>query len=1511
MQLRMKFLSGVLDHLEQKESRLLVWGVVDAMYTKSELVDIIDPIIVSALEEGYEEFFEPDEVISALLELGWLVKIDCTGGSVGFRSRMSETVRLLQRLRQLFPKHGRTPTGWQNAPTLVADFRFHRRRRQYPRRDVPYEVVLKRIRANTENQAILTAVRAILGPMDGKFLLSGFQVRATERILHSIESNEALATIVCAGTGSGKTMAFYLPALASIARHHLNGDLAPWVKTVALYPRSELLKDQLREVIRRTLTLKAALKGVTVTVGALYGDTPVNAKLCKWDKIGDDFVCPSLKCVKCSSDLRWLSTDHIAERERLSCHACGWEITSDVYRFTRKSLAKAPPDILFTTTEMLNQRLSDNGLNHLFGVGSQAKKPPELVLLDEVHTYEGRHGAQVAYLMRRWAHLVDQPLRFVGLSATLREAPAFFASLTGTWQTLVGEVSPRPDEIESEGSEYMLALRGDPVSRAALLSATIQTTMLMQRCLDPGSETPSDSVSQGAFGQRTFVFTDDLDVTNRLYFDLLSAEGLTSSGRPDVRNAPNGGLAVLRRTGASMSRYQGGQDWRMCEQLGHSLSTPLVIDRVSSQDKGVDPRAQVVVATAALEVGFDDPTVGAVVQHKAPKGMAGFLQRKGRAGRTRGMRPWTVVILSDYGRDRITYQGYDLLFDPELPARTLPLSNRYITRMEAVFAAIDYLGQKLQDAPRGSVWSELAGPGKEHRNARLIKELRFLLESENSARRFESYLLRALKISVEEVSALLWEYPRPLMTMVLPTALRRLVSQWCSQGKAGADIQVKNNPLPEFVPATLFADLNLAEVSIELPQGNRPHGRDDQSTMSFFAAMKEFAPGRVSRRFGVRYRTERYWISPSEDNIAGLSPAALEIDSFSTHMPQGTYGYRDAGGLVEIPVFRPVILRVSSPAANIKDTSQARLHWFSQFVPSGSPAWIEPPTGGLWASLIPRLGFFTHARHAPIEVRRFATGSSAEIGIGPGEKVRLDVDFRHAEEPAALGTSFSADGVVFQLRIPDALFSRGDKSSAKWRALRTVRFFDAAVRGIIFGSVPNPFLREWLAQLLLSAITFEGIRAGVDLPSAAKSVLSGSANIGLRQVLAILFQSQAMDTEVQGESSGQDRLRHDIDDLLGQPAILAEMSAAANLLGEAVSEEWEEWLRGVYHSTLGAALLTTIGSLCPSVSLDDLSLDLERGVEVQAHLAPCADDLVEIWITEKSPGGSGLIEEFMHRYSEDPRRYFSMVRATLEMGEFELIDHQLVKLLGLLVDDEADSEVRDLVGNMRKTTNHEELTTQNRQLRLALLREGFSPFHGFLVSMANRVLRPGTGAATDRYLASSIAQWRTEEERLGLEIDLRVICYWLSQTSDIDAIVQEAAIPAGDDRNAWRLNAIYGLLWGRGRFIRQAPLQAWNPFSETAPVERLLVIDTLLDEREKVSVEDDQWMEQTSMLLAQGRLVTLVCEAEKRYMLGSALHALITNPVESGYIRAYPRLQGFRQSNNTLEADIELPEALQ
>lgn len=1512
------FLRATLDRIEEREARLLSWGIVDGAFSQTEIFGIIDPLIEEALERRMEDFLNADDVLEELLRRKWITEVPLGDGSTGYRSRMAETVRLLQRLRQLFPKHAGA-SGWQRAPSLVADFRFLRRRRRYPARDIPAERALEMIGQATDSQVLLTAAGTLLAPGGRAVTLSGFQVRAAQRILRAIESDSDLATIVCAGTGSGKTLAFYLPALASVCRHVLlEGKNSGWVKVVALYPRTELLKDQLREVLQRIRAMRADLPGgeeVSIRIGALYGDTPHSAEYCEWPKAGNDRVCPTLACPNCGGELRWLQKDREGGLERLVCAACRGALEGAEFAITRESMKENVPDILFTTTEMLNQRLSDTSTAHLFGVGPKASRAPELVLMDEVHTYEGKHGAQVAYLMRRWQRLLDKHLRFVGLSATLREAAQFFSALTGCRSNLVDEVSPRSDEIESEGAEYMLALRGDPVSRAALLSTTIQTTMALQRCLDPKADKPRDSVSRGMFGQRTFVFTDNLDVINRLYFDLLSAEGRNSYGDPDMRNAPDGGLALLRETGTSYARYANGQDWRFCEELHCSLNRRLAVKRVSSQDRGVDPAADVVVATAVLEVGFDDPAVGAVIQHKAPRGMAGFLQRKGRGGRTRGMRPWTVVVLSDYGRDRATYQSYDLLFDPELPVRTLSLGNRYVTRMQAVFATIDYLGSKLDGAPAGSVWGDLCG-GEKHsvvRRQRLLRELRNLVETEAGARRLGAYLKSALGISMEDLSAILWEFPRPLLTTVLPTAIRRLATDWSAGGQPKQDYRSFNNPLPDFIPGSLFADLNLAEVAIDL-SGTGSTDRFDAPAMPVFAAMREFAPGRVSRRYGINHRAERHWIAPSPDFSNGSGVFDLELGSIGSHQPLGDYQIRSGDETVSLPVFRPVSLTTVAPPKGVADSSNASMKWHSQIVAAVEPCWLSPPEGSLWSGIVPRIGFFTHARHAPVEIRRFAIGASAEIGLGT-EKVRADTTFRADGKAAGLGARFAADGVVFKIRIPSCLhLSQDAGTSEKWRALRAARFADLAWRGERLAAVHNPFMREWLAQIYLSALTYEAMSCGVGLADAGTRIRGGWASISLQDVLGLLFQSQIVEErEDSGSPGGTDKLRQELDACLQDPAVLEELHDSGAMLWEPVGADWEPWLRGVYHSTLAAALLRSVSDLCPGIDPDDLAVDLDRGPTPDGQAAGLLPDTVEVWLTERNPGGNGLIEEFMRRYAEDPRRFFSTVRSNLGMSEFELIEHQLGKIVTVLAEDEnyGASESAELVRRFRTAGGHEEMARSFKSLRRSLKLEGFSPFHGFLVALGNRVLRPGSGPATDNYLYRVMRHWQDEEERLGIEVDLRVMTYYLSQSDEIERVVSDMGGPPTGDRSAWRSSAIGGLLWPRGQAIRRSGLQIRNPFAELPIVERLLVSETVGDDRICVSMLDQGWLENASEQLAAGRQVTLTCPETGRGKLAAALNALVTNPIESGYLRAYARLQGIRQTRSLIEADLELVEAVQ
>lgn len=1522
MKVRDRFLNLTLNRIEECEAKLLVWGIVDGFFSYHEVCDLINPLLDEAINDGLEDYFSAEDVLEELLRRQLITKVPRKGGDIGYRSRMAETVRLIQRVRQLFPKHA-GPTGWQSAPSLVADYRFLRRRRRYPYRNIATQDVLSVISQETSSPALLAAVKYILSSSAGTTLLSGFQVRSTQRILRAIETGKELATIICAGTGSGKTLAFYLPALTSIYRHRqADKKLERWVKTISLYPRTELLKDQLREVLQRIRNLQKSLQEsdqVSISVGALFSDTPSSARYCSWPTAGNDLICPILSCLDCGAEMRWLHEDRNKGRERLVCSSCQATLDGNIFPLTRDTLKKSPPDILLTTTEMLNQRLSDNSMMHLFGVGTKALRAPELVLMDEVHTYEGKHGAQVAYLMRRWQSLLEQRLRFVGLSATLREASQFFATLTGCSPKFVDEVSPTPSEIEHEGAEYMIAIRGDPVSQTALLSTTIQTAMLLQRCLDPKAIRVENSISHGAFGQRTFVFTDNLDVINRLYFDLLSAEGRNSYGEPDMRNAPDGGLAVLRDSGSSLSRYENGQDWRFCQQLHHSLKQRLVVKRVSSQDRGVDSSADIIVATAALEVGFDDPTVGGVIQHKAPRSMAGFLQRKGRGGRTRGMRPWTAVVLSDYGRDRIAYQSYDLLFDPELSVRTLPLSNRYITRIQAVYATLDYLTLRLQDGPEGSVWSDMTGERlTDQRRKLLLKELRNILASDAGIRRLSQYLSRALRLSPEELSAILWEYPRPLLTTVLPTALRRLNSDWSAFGKRQQDYKAFNNPLPDFIPGSLFADLNLAEVAIELP-GTSSNSSFDIPAMSVFSALREFAPGRVSRRYGVHYRTERHWIPPSLDFQSGDSITSgnfyLDIESIGSHISLGEYLIRQNGQTTPLQVYQPIRLTPQAPAKAVKDSSNGNLEWHSQIIATAEPNWLRPPVGGLWSEIITNIGFFTHSNHAPVDIRRFAVGGSAEIGVG-AEKVKTTTIFQLKDQAVGLGAHFAADGMVFQIQIPFNLHSRQQPGTeAKWRALRSARFINQAWRAERLTMIPNPFMREWLAHIYLSALTYEAMCHKIELVDAAASIQEGKASISLLEVLGLLFQSDII--EVQGDDNAEsspDKLRKELDSYLRDPIVTAELHELGATLWSPIDATWEPWLRGVYLSTLAAALSRSIIDLCPNIDADDMAVDLDRGPTTTEQSMDLDLESSEIWFTERSPGGNGLIEEFMGSYAKDPRRFFATVRANLGMGEFELIEHQINKLVTILADENlsSNSESVEQVRQFREASSQEDRTGAFQTLRKTLLQDGFLPFHGFLVALGNRVLRPGSGLASDHYLAGVLEHWQSEEERLGIEVDMRVISYYLSLSDEIDSIVSEIAYqPSGNDRTAWRMGAIYGLLWPRGRAIRQSALQIYNPFSELPLVERLLVIDTISDDRVNISLLDEDWFIQATKQLSNGLQVTLTCNESKRPLLSKALNFLTTNPIESGYLRAYARLQGIRLAQSMIEADIELVEAAQ
>jgi len=371
----------------------------------------------------------PLKVIEELIDSKLIFELQSIGSGVRIRSRFAEMMRLLAANRQLFPNKP-----WQSAPRLVADFRVDRRPRRFPRRNrLSSDVLAEHGDTIAPSPLKRDLWQALTSPPRMK--LAAFQERAALRL--SIPGYDT-GTIVTAGTGSGKTIAFYLPGMIRIGEA-IGAD--HWVKAVAIYPRIELLKDQFTEAFGMARAMDAALAAHgrrPLRIGALFGATPRQANSHEliereWLRRGQDFVCPWMRCPTCNGELLWRQADVEAGTERLVCalHNCSGAVSENQIVLTRGRLQRQPPDVLFTTTEILNQRLSDHWMRGLFGVGLADTKKPFLALLDEVHTYEGTTGAHAALTLRRWRHLLAAPLCWVGLSATLGDAARFFAELTG------------------------------------------------------------------------------------------------------------------------------------------------------------------------------------------------------------------------------------------------------------------------------------------------------------------------------------------------------------------------------------------------------------------------------------------------------------------------------------------------------------------------------------------------------------------------------------------------------------------------------------------------------------------------------------------------------------------------------------------------------------------------------------------------------------------------------------------------------------------------------------------------------------------------------------------------------------------------------------------------------------------------------------------------------------------------------------------------------------------------
>ncbi len=213
-----------------------------------------------------------------------------------------------------------------------------------------------------------------------------------EQAFRRLSGQKPASTIIATGTGSGKTECFLYPILDHCYRHRGQ----PGIKAILIYPMNALATDQ-ADRIARTIFDDDYLKG-NVTAGLYIGQS---------------------------------------EQEPFSV------MTRESIITNKDTMRLSPPDIILTNYKMLDYLLLRPKDSPLW----KHNKPETLqfLVVDELHTFDGAQGTDLAYLIRRLKARLNTPsehLCCIGTSATIGGRDDS-AKLTAYAEDVFGEVFER------------------------------------------------------------------------------------------------------------------------------------------------------------------------------------------------------------------------------------------------------------------------------------------------------------------------------------------------------------------------------------------------------------------------------------------------------------------------------------------------------------------------------------------------------------------------------------------------------------------------------------------------------------------------------------------------------------------------------------------------------------------------------------------------------------------------------------------------------------------------------------------------------------------------------------------------------------------------------------------------------------------------------------------------------------------------------------------------------------
>jgi len=291
---------------------------------------------------------------------------------------------------------------------------------------------------------------------------------------HQFDSIEAALVkrkhiIATTGTGSGKTECFLFPLIYDILTEKLSTIKVdvPAVRSLILYPLNALAEDQMRR-LRKSLSSKPSIdwlnknaRGKRITFGRYTGITPISGiennslrrKLVKErDNLIRDWKSATVQADRTKNDDYLLDIPNMDD----GVNAEFWD---------RWTMQKTPPDILITNYSMLNIMLMRKHEDNIFEqtkkwIQADSKNVFHLVI-DELHSYKGTGGTEVAYLIRLLLMRLglkpdSNQIQFLCTSASMQETEKTKKFISGFFGTELNKFESKFEIIKDAKKEIVL-----------------------------------------------------------------------------------------------------------------------------------------------------------------------------------------------------------------------------------------------------------------------------------------------------------------------------------------------------------------------------------------------------------------------------------------------------------------------------------------------------------------------------------------------------------------------------------------------------------------------------------------------------------------------------------------------------------------------------------------------------------------------------------------------------------------------------------------------------------------------------------------------------------------------------------------------------------------------------------------------------------------------------------------------------------------------------------------------